>query len=336
MEKTLTDKMYSTITNKRFFEQEVLNSGSEHYFYYKIQNFTKYKNSLLITNEELKHRYEVLSVFNNQIQSIMFEIIVSYRLVIDCNKTNEKLHFDGLKIRLNSKLEYINRFFIPSIRYNYDDNHLLGYKMNEYCISAFDTMFDKLENDYMIDIKKSPLFSSIENVYNKYLKLFDVEKMKVLSIPMHKPQQKETKEPQEPKAIEKEKKEIKPQETTTPKPDETEENKHPKHDPNYWNKECFELFKYLYNESYEGKIRQITNIWFYLNEFERNSINKKYILNCTKDRYKDFIKENYHITIKNFDKSTTNYEEKVYPKLNEHRQKFEYSLKQIAENVKNT
>ena len=197
MEKTLTDKMYSTITNKRFFEQEVLNSGSEHYFYYKIQNFTKYKNSLLITNEELKHRYEVLSVFNNQIQSIMFEIIVSYRLVIDCNKTNEKLHFDGLKIRLNSKLEYINRFFIPSIRYNYDDNHLLGYKMNEYCISAFDTMFDKLENDYMIDIKKSPLFSSIENVYKKYLNLFDVEKMKVLSIPIHTTNQPEEVKPDE-------------------------------------------------------------------------------------------------------------------------------------------
>lgn len=142
--------------------------------------------------------------------------------------------------------------------------------------------------------------------------------------------------PQESKTIEAEKVEIKPQETTTPKPDETEENKHPKHDPNYWNKECFELFKYLYNESYKGKIRQITNIWFYLNEFERNSINKKYILNCTKDRYKDFIEKNYHITIKNFDKSTTNYEEKVYPKLNEHRQMFEDSLKQIAENVKNT
>lgn len=125
-------------------------------------------------------------------------------------------------------------------------------------------------------------------------------------------------------------------ETKEPQQKETEENKHPKYNPKYMNKECFELFKYLYDEFCKGKIRQITNIWFYLNEFERNSISKKYILYCTKDQYKDFIKESYNIEIKNFDKLITNYEEKVRPNLNDHRQRFEDSLKQIAENVKNT
>lgn len=115
------------------------------------------------------------------------------------------------------------------------------------------------------------------------------------------------------------------------KPDEAKQQ-HPKFDPNLWNNDCFELFKYLYDCYYKSTNRQLTNIWFYIKE----SGNNKYILKATKDQYKDFILKNYQINITNFDKAQTKWEDKEWHTIDDHRIIFEDTLKQIAENVKNT
>jgi hypothetical protein len=124
---------------------------------------------------------------------------------------------------------------------------------------------------------------------------------------------------------------IEPQQNETIKNDEIE-NKHPKFSPNNWNKDCFELFKYLFDEYYKGTKRQITNIWFYLKECGNN----KYTLKATKEQYQSFIFENYQIQIKNFDKAQTKWEDKECGTINDHRINFEANLKQIAEHAKNT
>ena len=62
-------------------------------------------------------------------------------------------------------------------------------------------------------------------------------------------------------------------------------------------------FKYIYDNYYKGTIRQLTNIWFYLKEYQ----NTKYVLKATKKDYINFIKNNYQIEIKNFDKSINKY-----------------------------
>ena len=115
-------------------------------------------------------------------------------------------------------------------------------------------------------------------------------------------------------------------------PPQTENNKtvevkksHPKHNPNDWNTDCFELFKYLIDCYYNDRKRTNTKlicIWFYLSEYNP----EKYILNITKDNYLIFIKKNYKISITNKDKPD-NYNSKVEPTLHEHRIKFEDSLK---------
>ncbi|MFB9058037.1 hypothetical protein ACFFU9_14930 [Mariniflexile ostreae] len=102
-----------------------------------------------------------------------------------------------------------------------------------------------------------------------------------------------------------------------------EVNNHPPHDPNLWSLECYNLFKYLFDNFYKNKKRQLTNIWFFLNEHDP----MKYTLKATKDSYKDFIFKYHSIEIKNFDKQHSNYTDKVYPTLNDHRQNFENSLK---------
>lgn len=100
-------------------------------------------------------------------------------------------------------------------------------------------------------------------------------------------------------------------------------NKHPKHDPNLWNSECFDLFKYLFDEYHKGTNRQLTNIWFYLKEYQ----SPKYVLKATKNEFIKFIKDNYQIEIKNKDKAYSKYAEKEYPTMNEHRINFESNLK---------
>lgn len=93
--------------------------------------------------------------------------------------------------------------------------------------------------------------------------------------------------------------------------------KHPKFNPNLWSEESYKLFKYLVDNYYKGTKRQLTNIWFYLKE------NNNYLLIATKNEYKMFIKENYGIEIKNFDKAHSRYNDIEAPVMNRHRINFE-------------
>ncbi len=99
-----------------------------------------------------------------------------------------------------------------------------------------------------------------------------------------------------------------------------EDSHHPTFNPNLWNRQCFELFKYLYDHYFKGKtIRQLTNIWFYLKEYDPEI----YTLIATKDLYIDFIQEHYGHTIKNFDKTSIKYIDKDRPTMDGHRMDFE-------------
>ena len=99
--------------------------------------------------------------------------------------------------------------------------------------------------------------------------------------------------------------------------------KHPEHDPNIFNKDGFELFKYLFDNYYKKYKRELMNIWFYLKEYDPN----KYTLLASKDQYKAFVLKNYQITITNDEKAKYAYNDKAYPIMNNHRVNFEKRLK---------
>ena len=61
---------------------------------------------------------------------------------------------------------------------------------------------------------------------------------------------------------------LKPQQLQISKPDEIESN-HPEHNPNLWSLKCYNLFKYLWDNYHTSTKRQITNIWFFLNEYDK-------------------------------------------------------------------
>ena len=122
-----------------------------------------------------------------------------------------------------------------------------------------------------------------------------------------------------------------PQQHETIKDDRTSQL-HPKCDPNLWNNNCFELFKYLYDCYYKNTNRQLTNIWFFL----KYNVDDTYVLKATKDEYGSFILKNYIKTISNFDKSQHKWSEKELPTLQDHRINFEENFKEITKHVKNT
>lgn len=104
------------------------------------------------------------------------------------------------------------------------------------------------------------------------------------------------------------------------------EDKHPKHDPNLWDKKCYNLFKYLFDNYYDNQKRtkrKLTNMWFYLKEYNP----EKYTLKATKKNYKDFISNNYRVVITNDQKAKQKYDDKEYPTMNDHRQQYEDGLK---------
>ena len=86
----------------------------------------------------------------------------------------------------------------------------------------------------------------------------------------------------------------KPQQLQISKPDEIESN-HPDHNPNLWSLKCYDLFKYLWDNYHTSTKRQITNIWFFLNEYDKIDYNLK----STKEKYTEFIFKNYDIELKN-------------------------------------
>lgn len=100
-------------------------------------------------------------------------------------------------------------------------------------------------------------------------------------------------------------------------------NIHPVYDPNLWNVPCYELFKYLFDNYYKNsKKRRLTNIWFFLKEYDPEN----YALIATKDEYKYFLLTSYDISITNFDKAITKFDEKEMPSLRGHHIYFESKL----------
>lgn len=114
-------------------------------------------------------------------------------------------------------------------------------------------------------------------------------------------------------------------ENNIPKTNKDKKIAHPTHNPNLWNVNCYDLFKYLFDNYYSNTKRQLTNIWFFLKE----NRNEKYNFYATKHNYKSFIFAEYNIKITNVDKAENKWEEKDLPKLKEHLANFE-------EHVKNT
>lgn len=160
-------------------------------------------------------------------------------------------------------------------------------------ILDLDTMFYGLEM-YPIRKLKNEIGLLIRN-----LKKQELEKESVFTTKSNSPQQHET---------------IK---------DDGSNQLHPNFNPNLWNRDCFELFKYLFDNYYSKTKRQLINIWFYLNE---NGIDK-YNLKASKDAYKVFILEHYKVRITNDEKAKFKYEDKEFSTLQDHRISFENSLK---------
>ncbi len=103
--------------------------------------------------------------------------------------------------------------------------------------------------------------------------------------------------------------------------------KHPNFNPNFWNKDAFELFTYLFDNYYDGEgsrrtQTQLINIWFFLKEYDPT----KYLFNFTKKEFKKFLKVHYKINLFNEDRPS-NYEGMARKIIDGHRLNYEEVMK---------
>lgn len=172
------------------------------------------------------------------------------------------------------------------LRYYVKHNNKLVRILDE---DYFSKLF-KLENQILLNYNYHKLFNPIREILKLSIKYLDIESLNELRIP----------------------------EINNTKKSIEQKNTHPKHNPNYWSLQCYNLFKYLFDNYYISKNRQLTNIWFFLNEYDP----VRYNLKATKEKYSEFIQENYNIKITNFDKATYKYS-KEFGTMNDHRMIFE-------------
>jgi len=94
---------------------------------------------------------------------------------------------------------------------------------------------------------------------------------------------------------------------------------HPPHDPNLWNRGCYELFKYLFDNYYNGKTqRKLINIWFFL----KNYTSDDYALLATKKQYINFINTTYNISLNVTTKAREKFTEVELPSMRDHCKNF--------------
>lgn len=97
------------------------------------------------------------------------------------------------------------------------------------------------------------------------------------------------------------------------------EQTHPPHDPNLWNRGCYELFKYLFDNYYNGKTqRKLINIWFFL----KNYTSDDYALLATKKQYINFINTTYNIPLNVTTKAREKFIEVELPSMCDHCKNF--------------
>lgn len=90
---------------------------------------------------------------------------------------------------------------------------------------------------------------------------------------------------------------------------------HPPHDPNLWNKQCYDLFKYLLDNYYDGKTqRKLINIWFFL----KNHTSDEYALLATKEKYINFINTACNIPLNVTTKARDKFKEVELPSMLDH------------------
>lgn len=278
-------------------------------FYGKVTaDVLEQRNKYLLSNEILKERSSLLSDYNKHLYYLTGHTMQLFKAVNDYSKTSDNSFLTKINIKEDDVFSSLSEIkdIVKDIKHNIinDENHI-AQKIKDYSILMFDDCVDLLNKRFGVDIYKSPLKTHFENVKQELKDSINYAELKIIN------------------ELSKNSLEASRQ-TNTNNTDELKKE-HPIHNPNDWNTDCFELFKYLFDEYYNEKKRTKTKlmcIWFYLSEYNP----EKYNLKITKDDYIVLIKKNYGIKITNRDKPD-NYESKVLGTLHEHRIKFEVSLK---------
>ena len=188
-------KYYNCIRRVDFFKK-FLEMDNDMYYGKRVNFWLNYRNEKLLEHEILKSRKGILMPFNNYLSKVIRKIIRQLKNVIDWKENQIELHPNSLEVGLSCHLVSF-KSTITAIKMNYDNDKLLAYQMQKYCINGFDLMLNFIKEELLINFEKMPTYNLIQNVIDDFKNVIDIEDVKIFL--ESKNLQKETDKPDKPK-----------------------------------------------------------------------------------------------------------------------------------------
>ncbi|MFV0573130.1 MAG: hypothetical protein ACK5M1_11950 [Xanthomarina gelatinilytica] len=155
---------YNCIIRVDYFKMH-LDKNDDLYYSRAIEDWKNYRNTKLLKHDVLSKRKSWLIPFNNRLANLMTKIVFNFKSVIEWKEQHTGLHPNTLEVVLSRHLEPL-RGMITGFRLNYDNNKLLAYEMQKYCLNGFKQMITFIESDLLIRIENAPYFNLIQEVIN--------------------------------------------------------------------------------------------------------------------------------------------------------------------------
>ena len=257
----------------------------------------KYLKSLLET-PDLEERYEELKEFTEfyfELGLYIFDVIeLSCEIVYNTHRYSYQ-EIKAKHVRTRLKMFEVEELFNSlnyitlQIRDDFQKNKIeLALKEQQYIKSVIEAMFIIFTSKFRIDLMRT----EFKKYFERLIKSIED------SIP------KDTL-----KLIKEDSTEI-----DSKKPQPSNENSD-KYSPSQFNEFTYNLFSYILDEYPTTGIVKYINIWYFLRQNIQDKYKKDILFNFTQDKYKIFVKKNFGIEIKKFQKASFKYDDDEVPIL---------------------
>jgi sulfur relay (sulfurtransferase) DsrF/TusC family protein len=154
-------------------------------FYGKtISTLLKQRDSELLSKENLKDRWDLLSQYNIHLYYLTGHTMQLFKSVNNYLNTGENGYLTSIKIKEDNVIHSLKsvKDFAKTIKHNcIDDNILIASKIKDYCVLMFDDWIDVLNDNFGIDIYKSPLKMHFENVKIALESSINLDELKIIN-----------------------------------------------------------------------------------------------------------------------------------------------------------
>lgn len=279
----------------------------------------------ILKNKNYKNDdFVIFSTTHKHISTFFEKIVKLYIKVADLNILNDSRPIGGLLRNSVYDEIWVFESIKKSINYYLLKDTFLAYELYFFAKNICNTYVDFLKSIFKIDFKKSYFYDVVDSFINE---ISNIENWNEI-LKNYIPKTFNTNSSKQIELINYEN--INHNEINQPKENSNKQlneidNKHPEFKPIYWNRECFELFKYLYEEYFDNKtVAKLVHIFRFLKKYANRTHrnNPRYACKISLKDYKLFILKEYDFKITNTNEPI-NFVDDEIPVLNDLRTLYE-------------